>query len=55
MPFMWFGASILSSRFRFAERVMDEFAGSECDEGLRTPLTEAITRSAVAHDRGFDV
>jgi hypothetical protein len=46
---------MLSSRFRFAERVIDEFVESECDRGLRAPLTEAITRSAVARDGGFDV
>ena len=34
---------------------MDEFAESECDGGLRIPLTDAITRSAVGRDRGFDV
>jgi hypothetical protein len=46
---------MLSSRFRFAESMMAEFEESECDRGLRTPLTEDITTPAVGRDKGFDV
>jgi hypothetical protein len=34
---------------------MEEFAESECDGGLKTPLTEAITRAAVARNEDLDV
>ena len=46
---------MLSSRFRFAESVKDEFPESECDGGLRTPLIEAITRLAIPRGMDFDV
>jgi hypothetical protein len=42
-----FCTSIVSSRFRFAKRLMEEDADSECDGGLRTPFTDAITTLAV--------
>ena len=51
-PFM-FWLSLLSSRFRFAERVRAVLARSEFDGGLRIPLSEAIA-TLVTRDDCFD-
>jgi hypothetical protein len=51
MPFELPGASLLSSRFRFAERGKEELVESGCGGGLKIPLREAITRLAVLRDR----
>jgi hypothetical protein len=42
-----FCTSIASSRFRFAERLMEEDASSECAGGLRAPFGEAMARLVV--------
>jgi hypothetical protein len=42
-----FCTSIASSRFRFAERLMEEVASSEGVGGLRTPFGEAMARLVV--------
>jgi len=43
MPFVVeFWTSILSSRFRFVERLAEEFEDSEWDGGLRIPFGDAM-------------
>lgn len=49
-PFAWLWSwpkSILSSRFRFAERPIEVLAISECAGGFKTPLVEAIRRGVM--------